>query len=169
LVAGNVWEVITENFSDGVDTSSFGEISPEVLGNIRDSVDSEGVKIISLDEVSNPLEESLLNEGMILIKIRESTKPASFHSVRVHGTNLFTFRILVVVAGVVERNNSGVVPVINISNVVGNDVNHDPHVSLVASTDEFLELFSCAELFVDLIEVAGPVAMISSLSVSNNW
>jgi len=81
LVAGNVWKVKTENFTNSVDTSSSAEVSPEVLGNIWYGVDSESIKIISLDEISNPLEESLLNEWMILIKIRKSTKPASFHSV----------------------------------------------------------------------------------------
>jgi len=168
LVAGNVWKVVTENFSNGVDTSSFAEISPEVLGNVRDSVDSEGIKIISLNEVSNPLEESLLNEWMILIKIRKSTKPASFHTELVPGVNVGAVSVLVVVAGIVERNNGRVVPVIDVSDVVGNDVNHNPDTSFVTGTDEFLELFSSAELLVDLVEVTSPVAMVTSISVGNN-
>jgi len=168
LVAGNVWKIETEDFTNGVDTSSSAEFSPEVLGNIRDSVDSEGIKVVGLDEVSSPLKESLLDEWMILIKIRKSAEPASFHLWLISGVDVIAVGVFVVVAGVIERNNVAVVSVINVSDVVGNNINHNPDVSLMASLDEFLQLFSSAELFVNLIEVFGPVAMISSLGVSNN-
>jgi len=168
LVAGNVWKVKTENFTNSVDTSSSAEVSPEVLGNIWYGVDSESIKIVGLDEISSPLKKSLLDKWMILIKIRKSTKPAFLHLWLISGVDVIAVSIFVVVASVIERSDGAVVSVINISDVVGNNINHNPDVSLMASSDEFLELFSSAELFVDLIEVAGPVAMISSLGVSNN-
>lgn len=79
-----------------------------------------------------------------------------------------TVLVLVVVADVIERNNLSEVELIHITHMVCDDINHHPDVFLVASFDQFVEFFSSTKVLVDFIEVAGPVSVISTRSVSNN-
>jgi len=53
--------------------------------------------------------------------------------------------------------------------MVGNDINHDQDVLFMASVDEFDEFFRSTKVLVDLIEVAGPVSVISTRGVGNDW
>jgi len=169
LVACDVRKVITEDFTNGVDTSCPAELSPEVFSNIGDGINSKSIKVVSLDKISDPLKESLLDKWVILVKIRESTQPASFHAELILGIDVSAVRVLVIVASIIEGNNGGVVPVVDVSNVVSNDINHNPDVSFMADSDEFFKFLSGAKLFIDLIEVADPVAVVSSFSVSYDW
>jgi len=168
LIACNVWKVVTEDLTDGIDTSFLAEFSPEVLGDIRDGIDSESIKVVGLNEVLNPFEDGLLDERMVLVKIRKTTEPASFHTVLVSWVNMSAVEVVVVVFRLVEGDDSSVVPVIYITNVVGHNINHHPDVLFMANSDEFLEFFSSTEVLVDLIEIAGPVSVVTVGSVGDN-
>lgn len=63
--------------------------------------------------------------------------------------------VVVVVLWLVEWHDAGVVPVVDVAHVVGDDVDHDPDVAVVADLDELLEFFSSTEVLVDLVQVAG--------------
>ena len=53
--------------------------------------------------------------------------------------------------------------------MVGDNIDHNPDVFLMASVNELDEFFRSTEVLVDLIEVAGPVSVISTRSVGDDW
>lgn len=67
----------------------------------------------------------------------------------------------------VERVNLSEI-VTDRGNMVCDDVNHHPNVSLVAFVNEILQSLFITEVLVDLLPVSSPVAMIASIKVVNN-
>jgi len=57
----------------------------------------------------------------------------------------------------------------NGSNVVSNDVNHHPNILGMGSLNQVVEVILRAEVIVDLLPVAGPVAVVTRVQVINDW
>jgi len=53
--------------------------------------------------------------------------------------------------------------------MVGNNIDHDPDVFLMASVNQLDEFFRSTEVLVDLIEVAGPISVVATGSVGDDW
>ena len=71
LVGSYIGWVSIEAFSHLEYASSLSVLSPEVLWNFRNSVDSDSVKVVSLDEVLNPAFEVRSYVGIFLGQVRQ--------------------------------------------------------------------------------------------------
>lgn len=68
---------------------------------------------------------------------------------------------------IIERSVDSEVGV-EVAHVVGNYVNHDQDVALVAGVDEILEIFLWSEVIVELIEISAPIAMVAAVPIVDN-
>ena len=55
------------------------------------------------------------------------------------------------------------------THVIANDIEHDEHVSGVASLDERLKIRLAAEVGVETVKILHPVTVIAVGSVCNHW
>jgi hypothetical protein len=69
-IVRDITDVAVEHFANLVDASRSGVLLPEVLLYVGHSVDSDSIEAEFLDHVFNPLDESLPNELVILVKVR---------------------------------------------------------------------------------------------------
>lgn len=103
LVASSIRQVGVKDFTDSVNARGLGEFSPEVLGNIRNSINSETINIISIDNISDPFKKGTSNKIIVLIKISKLSKPASFLLALVVGVNITAINVFVIIVRLVER------------------------------------------------------------------
>jgi len=169
LISSSIRHIRIKDFTDSVDSRSLGEFSPEVLGNIRNGIDSKTINVISVDHVSNPGKESASNEIVVLVKISELSEPAGFLFGLVVGIDITAINISMVVLGFVE----GEFVIVNIrgrkaTHVISNNINHDPDVLIVASFNEILEIIGGTKVRIDFINIGGSVTMIVSWHIGND-
>lgn len=81
LVGGDVGGISVQDFSDGMNTRGAYEIGPEVLSNMLDGVDSDGIEVIRRNERLYPSVVRADNGGILGVDVWESnvlvTQPAS--------------------------------------------------------------------------------------------
>ena len=53
--------------------------------------------------------------------------------------------------------------------MVGDDINHDPHSHVVCCAYQIREGLLISKVVIDLVPVSGPVAVVASLQVVNDW
>ena len=53
--------------------------------------------------------------------------------------------------------------------MVGDDINHDPHFHAVCSFYQIREGLLISKVVIDLVPVSGPIAVVASLQVVNDW
>jgi len=102
LVASSIRHVGVKDFTDSVDTRGLGEFSPEVLGNIRNSINSEAINVIGIDDVSNPGKKGASHEVIVLVEISKLSKPASFLLRLVVRVDITAINIGVIISRLVE-------------------------------------------------------------------
>jgi hypothetical protein len=64
-------------------TGRLAILLPEILGDLRDSVDSDTVEIVLLNEVLDPVLEVAPDVGLVLVQIWQVGKPAVLNLSRV--------------------------------------------------------------------------------------
>lgn len=72
LVLGNIAGIAIEALAHLEDTRSLVVLVPEVLGNFRDCVDADAVKVELLDDVPDPALEIGAHILVVLIVVREA-------------------------------------------------------------------------------------------------
>ena len=72
LIIANVARESIEALSHLEDTRSLSKLAPEVLRDLRDSVDSDTVKTVSLNKIFNPVLKLLSNITIFLFQVRKA-------------------------------------------------------------------------------------------------
>jgi len=72
LERSNVGRVSIEALSKAENTCRLGELRPELLFDLRDSIDSDTIKVVFLNQLLNPLLQVVSNVRVILIEIGKS-------------------------------------------------------------------------------------------------
>lgn len=126
----------------------------------RDGVNSNTINVVSLDEVLNPVNKVVTNEGVVLIEISKTSESTMLNVVHVLVTEI-SIRdnaVRVIVIRRVERNVLRVV-LISVTHVVSNNIDHNPDVSLVTSINKGLETTFTTEVTVDFSHVLSSITV----------
>lgn len=135
----------------------------------RDSVDSNTINVVSLDEVLNPVNKVVTNEGVVLIEISKTSESTMLNVVHVLVTEI-SIRdnaVRVIVIRRVERNVLRVV-LISVTHMVSNNIDHNPDVSLVASINKGSETTFTTEVTVDFSHVLSSITVESIRIIIGN-
>jgi hypothetical protein len=162
LVGSDVSRVAVEVLSHLEDARGISELLPEVLSNFGNGVDTNTIEVVRGDEVLNPVLELATDPLVVLVEIGKIGKTAVLNLLLV--VPVGDLAVIVVVFSRVVRCDLSVIGTDG-GNVVSNNVYHHPDAHIVSSRDERLEVISSAEVGVDLIPVAGPVAVVSGVEV----
>lgn len=148
------------------DAGSLSVLTPEFTLDFRNGVNADTVEVELLNKALNPVLEVLAYVRVVLIKIGKISKTAVLDVALV--VPVSDLAITVVVLRSIQGINLGEV-LSNGSNVVTNDVNHHPNTLGMGSLNQVVEVVLRAEVFVDLLPVAGPVAVVTRVQVVNDW
>ena len=69
LVGAHVSIISIEVFAHLEDASRLGELFPEVLGDLRDGVDSDAVEVVGLHKILDPVLQLLSDIGIALVEV----------------------------------------------------------------------------------------------------
>ena len=103
LIASSVVDPLVEDLSDGVDSSGGGEISPKVLFDEWDRVDSDTIDSVVLNQIVDPAHESVLDEWNGLVEVWETGQPTVLHPPLIlHLVGGVDLAVLMEILGLVE-------------------------------------------------------------------
>lgn len=165
MVGANVGIIAVEVFSHLEDASGLAVFRPEILGDLWDGIDADAIEAVLLDEVMDPVLEVTPHVGVALVQVGEASESAVLNLPLV--VPVVDVAVVVVVLSLVERVDITIV-VLDRSNVVGDNVDHDPDALAVCVVDHSLELLLISEVGVYFLPVCGPVTMVTSSEVVNN-
>jgi len=166
LIWTDVVRVSVEAFTHLENTSGISILLPEVFTDFRNSIDSNTIELIGVDQVFDPVLEISSDVGVILVEIWEVSKSAVLDLPLV--VPVCDITSVVVVLSLVEWVNLAEVHA-NWGNVVGDNIDHDVHVFIVSSFDEVLKILVGTEVIVGLLPIGGPVSVITITVVINDW
>ena len=162
LVVAYVGRVAVEDLAHLEDASCLTELRPEILGHLRDGVDSDAVEGVLVNKILDPALQVGTHVGVALIKVGEACEAAVFHLPLV--VPVVNVTVLVVVFLLVQGVDLAEVVAYR-GNMVGDHVYHYPDVSLMALADEVLEGGLVSEVLVEPFPVLGPVAVVAAVQV----
>lgn len=166
LVGTNVCGITIEAFTHLEDTRGCTIFLPEILGNLRNSIDSDAIKIILLNYTSNPVLEVLADPGVaILVKIRQISESAVLNVTLVAPVS--DLATAMVVLSLVERVDLGVISSDG-ANVVSNNINHNIDASSMGSIDEVDKVLLRSVVLIDFLPVGGPISVVTRLDILDN-
>ena len=161
LIWSDIGRVSIEALAHLEDAGGFTVFGPEIGGDLRDGVDTNTIETVGLDNTLDPVLEVLANVAVALIKIGESSKTAVLDRPLVTPVDI---AVIVIVVALIKRVELTEV-ITDRSAVVGDDVNHHPDISLMGSLDEILQVIGTTEIGVDLLPVASPVSVITTVEI----
>lgn len=126
----DVAHVTVENLTDGVHTSTVGELLPEPLRHFRHGVYTQPVKIVLPDDGADPRQQCRPNIVIFLLEVGQPSKSAVLDAVLVVGGEVVVAdnAVVVVVRGIVEQIIGAVVG-IGVAHVITDDIHHHPDVA----------------------------------------
>ena len=137
---------------------------PEILRDLRDSVNADAIKVISVNDSLNPVLEVLAHIAIALVEVRETGESAVLNRVLIIPVDV---AITMVVLRFIQWVDSAEV-VADRAGMVCNNVYHDPHVFIVSGLYKTLQVIGGAEVGVSLLPVCGPVSVIALVEVFND-
>jgi len=166
LIWRDVVRITVETFTHLENTSRVSKFLPEVLCDFRNSINSNTIELIGVDQVFDPVLEISSDVRVILVEIWEVSKSAVLDLPLV--VPVCNSAIVVVMLSLVERVDFAEVHT-DWGNVVGDNIDHDVDTLGVSSFDEVLEIIVRTEMIVGLLPIGGPVTVISITVVVNDW
>lgn len=166
LIVANIPGEAVEAFSHLEDSGGLTEFSPEVLGNLGDSVNTDTIQIIIWDEFLDPVQELLSNIGVFLFQIWEAWESAVLNLPLI--TPVVDIAVIMVVLGLIKGGYLGVVEA-NWTNMVGYHIYHHPDIHIVGSLHELLQAVSTTKVIIDFIPILSPVTVEAIFGIINNW
>jgi len=76
LVRSNICGISIEVLAHLEDASSLTILTPEVHGDLRDSIDTDSIEAIVVDKIVNPVLEVATHVVVVLVKIRKACESA---------------------------------------------------------------------------------------------
>lgn len=165
MIGSDVGRVSIEILSHLEDSSSISIFFPEVFRNLRNSVNSNSFEAIGLNSLLNPILKVASDITVFLGEIRKVSKSTVFNLVLI--LPVFDVTVAMVMFTMVERINL-VKVITDRSYMVSNDIDHNPNSSLTTGANKVLEIVSRSKMVVELLPVASPVPMVTSIQVINN-
>lgn len=132
LVWTNVSRIAIETLTHLEYTSGLAVLTPEIFWNFWNGIDTNTIKVISLDQVLHPVFEVLANPRILLSKIWQVGQSAVFNVTLI--VPVCNLAIRVIVLRVVEWVDLREICT-DWSNVVSNNINHYPDSHLVGLFD----------------------------------
>jgi hypothetical protein len=166
LVWSNIVWISVEALSHLENARGLSVLRPELSFDFWDGIDSDSIKVVLLDQVVDPGLQVLSNIRVVLVEIWQVSESAVLNITCVIPVGDLAVRVVVI--RLVEWIDSREVHT-NWSDVVGNNVNHDPDVLLVSSLDQVLQIILTSKVRVDLLPVGSPVSVISTVDVVDDW
>lgn len=166
LVWTNIVWISVEALSHLEDSRGLSVLSPELSFDFWDGINSDTIEVVLLDQVVDPGLQVLSDVRVVLVKIWQVSESAILNIAWVIPVGDLAVRV--VMFGLVEWINSGEVHA-DWSDVVGDDVNHNPDVLGVCGIDQVLEVLLGSKVRVDLLPVGGPVSVVSTVNVVDDW
>lgn len=144
-------------------------MGPEPFWHFGNSVDSQTVNVVFLNQISDPAQQSGSDVIVLLLQVSQVGQSAVFNSVLVVSSKIVVRNgtPIMVVFFLVERIIDAKV-FIQIAHVITDDVDHDPNVSGVTGSYEVLEVLFRAKVVVQLVQISAPVSVVASISVVDN-
>ena len=165
LIFGDVIDSAVEHFTNSVTPGTFLESFPEPLGHLRDGVDSETVDVILGDHPVNPVVEFVLDVLALSVEVGQVSEAAVFDSPLVtQEVFLVDVAVIVKISLILEDVEFTVVSADG-THVVGNNIHHYPHISLMHLSDEVSEVLFRPEFLIKRVQVSGPVSVVATRSV----
>lgn len=165
MIGSDVGRVSIEILSHLEDSSSISIFFPEVFRNLRNSVNSNSFEAIGLNSLLNPILKVASDITVFLGEIRKSSESTVFNLVLI--LPVFDVTVAMVMFTMVERINL-VKVITDRSYMVSNDIDHNPNSSLTTGANKVLEIVCRSKMVVELLPVASPVPMVTSIQVINN-
>lgn len=165
-VITEVKHISIKDLSNSVYSCSLRKLCPEPLGYLWNSIDSQTINMILLNEISYPIQKSISNIWIFLLEICKSSQSTVFNfplivSGKVIVCNFTPIMIMVALfEGIIDTKIS-----IKVSHMISNDINHDPNASFVTGTNEINKILLTSKSIVELIYISAPITMISSISI----
>jgi len=119
LVACNIPDITIEDLSNGEYSSSLSVFTPEVSLDLWNSVNSQSIKVVLLNDVLDPSLQGASHKLIVLIEVGQICKSAIFNLVGV--LPVVDLALGVVMLRLIKWIHSGVV-LIDWSHMVGNDI-----------------------------------------------
>lgn len=129
-----------ENFAHLEHASCLRELAHESLGNVHNSIYSNGVEAVFLDQFFDPVEQVLAHERIFLSQVRQSTQPTVLQLPWI--VPVIDFAGCMVVFLFIERNNIVILVVIfnlvpfHVARMVDDDINHNKNTFGVSSFNQ---------------------------------
>ena len=164
LVGSNVSGISIEAFSHLENAGRSSIFGPEISWNLWNGVDADSIEVKLRDEVLYPVLEVSADVIVLSVVIWESSKTAVLDGPLVAPVNV---TVVVIVLRLVQRVNLAEIKADG-SRVVGNNIDHHIDVTSMAFLHKLLKVILTSEVTVDLLPVASPVAVISTIEVIND-
>jgi len=166
LIWTNVSWITIEVLTHLENSSGFSELTPEVLWNFRNGIDSNTIKTEVTDEVFDPVFKITSDVVILLSKIRETSESAVLNLLLV--APVIDIAITMVMLLFVQWINL-VEVVTDWGDVIGNNIDHHVNSFIVAGFNQVLEVIIRSEVGVSLLPVSGPVSVVPTVHIVNNW
>lgn len=162
LVGTHIGIVPIEALSHLENASSLTELRPEVLGNLRNGIDTNTIEVVCLDEVFDPVLELSSHPLISLIEVGQAGESAVFDLPLI--VPIVDVTVGVIVLSSVERVDLAIV-VVDGGNVISDNIHHHPDAHLVSGIHQVLQLLLSSKVIVDLLPVARPVTVVASIRI----
>ena len=145
-------------------------MTPEPFWNLRNSVNSDAVNVVFVNEVPYPTQKCCPYVVVFLFEVGEFGQSAVLDAVLVMVGEVGVGDVapIVVVARVVEGSVDSEVSV-EVSHMIGDHVDHHQNSPLVAGADEVDEILLRAEVIVEPIKVPPPITVVSPIAIVDDW
>lgn len=123
-ILGDISDVTVKDFSNLIDSCILSIFLPKWLFNMRNSIYANTVKVELLNGIFNPVKQSLSHPLVVLVEIWKIGEAAVLNFILVVPVINLAFNMIV--RCIVKRVNFVVIS-INVSNMVGNYIKHNPN------------------------------------------
>ena len=162
LIIGDKANISIETLSHLEDSAGISILFPEGLGDVWDGVDADTIEVEFRDGRFDPLLQVVAHEFVVLVQIRKASEPAVLDRPLVIPVDI---TLWMVVFSLIEWIDVREVGVGVVARVVGDDIQHDPDVTVMASLDQIMEIFFAAEVLIDFLPVKRTISVVVGLSI----
>lgn len=162
LVGTDIGIVSVEVLAHLEDASGCAELRPEVFGDLGDRVDADAVEVVGLDKILYPVFQLPSHVGVALVEVRKASESAVLHLPLI--VPVVDVAVSVIVLSSVEGIDLAVV-VFDGAHMVADNVDHDPDAHRVCGIDHVLKCLLPTEVIIDLLPVASPISVVTSICV----
>ena len=165
LIRSYICRVSIEAFSHLEHSCRFAILRPKVSWYFWDCINSDTIEAILLNDAFDPVLKVATDVVVVLVKIWQISQSTVFDRILIIPVDITW---AVVVRALVERVDLTIVSA-DWSNVVSNNIDHNPDTLFVGCRNESFEIIFGAEVLIDIFPICGPVSMVAWLFIFHDW